>query len=680
MLLYALTIFLSAFLLFQVQPLIAKTILAWFGGSASVWTTCMLFFQAMLLLGYFYSHLTIKKLNPRMQAIVHTVLLGLAVLLLPIIPSAAWKPTGNENPTVQILVLLAATVGLPYLLCSTTGPLVQAWYSRKEGAATPYRLFALSNLGSMLALLSYPVAVEPFLPIPSQAWAWSGGFVAFAGLAILTGWRSSGYAAIETSGSSEEPEAAPGWNEQILWIGLAACPSLLLLAVTNHLTQDVAAIPFLWVLPLALYLLSFILTFDARGWYQRDLFLFLLAPALGGMAYMQWSESKSVAMPVAVLLFALSFFIACMVCHGELAQRKPAARYLTSFFLMLSVGGALGGLFTGVVAPYLFSMYFELPVGIAFCGLLALIVTVEEPGKTWMQSMASISGIALLLGVVGLSAFLGRTVFDALKDYTLVQRNFYGTLRVRQGNVGDYDGYKSVLHGSINHGEQWTHPSRRREMLSYYCPQSGVGHVMALHPKGQPWKYGVIGLGAGTMAAFAEKGDTVIFYEINPLVPKLADTEFTYLPDARTRGVDVQVKLGDGRLTLEREPAQNFDVLMMDAFSGDSIPVHLMTKEAFDLYFRNLKQDGVIVVHISNKYLDLEPVIEGIVRSTGKAAWVMEADDDEEETCYGTTYVLVANSANVFQNQEFVTGRPAKAKAGVGLWTDAYSNLFRILK
>jgi spermidine synthase len=679
MLLYALTIFLSAFLLFQVQPLIAKIILAWFGGSASVWTTCMLFFQAILLLGYFYSHLTISRLKPRQQAILHTALLGLAAVLLPIIPAEAWKPSGLENPTLRILGVLAATVGLPYLLCSTTGPLVQAWYARREGGGAPYRLFALSNLGSMLALLSYPVLVEPTMAIRAQAWAWSAGFVGFAALCIATGWRSAGHTERQAESAIDDGGPAPGFNEKLLWIGLAACPSLLLLAVTNHLTQDVASIPFLWVLPLALYLLSFILTFDARGWYNRNVFLVLMAPALGGMAYMQWSNATLPDFKATIALFAVCFFVACMVCHGELAGRKPAARHLTSFYLMLSVGGALGGLFTGVVAPYLFISYFELPVGIGLCGLLAILVSLEEPGLTWRDTLLSAGGLALALGVLGLWVFLGKSVRDAVGGYKVVTRNFYGTLRVKEGQVGEYEAYRSLLHGSINHGEQWLHPDRRREMLSYYCPESGIGRVMSMHPKKAPWRVGVIGLGAGTMAAFGESGDYVSFYEINPLVPRLANSDFSYLPDSAKRGVNLEVKMGDGRLTLERESPQRFDVLMVDAFSGDSIPVHLLTREAFQLYFRHIAPEGLLVVHISNKYLNLQPVVDLGAQAVGRVATVLEADDNEDETCYGTTYVVVGLPHQL--EHPAIRGGASPAKiAGVRAWTDDYSNLFRILK
>jgi hypothetical protein len=705
-LLYALTIFLSAFLLFQVQPLIAKTILAWFGGSAAVWTTCMLFFQMALLAGYFYSHVVIGRLAPRAQAALHTGLLGMAVLLLPIIPSTRWKPGGAENPTLAILVLLAATVGLPYLLCSTTGPLLQAWYARRERGAAPYRLFALSNLGSMLALLSYPFLVEPYLPARLQAWTWSAGFVTFAILCAATAWRSASSAPLETATSRDEDNAdpSPGIRQQLLWILLAACPSLLMLAVTNHVTQDVAAVPFLWVVPMSLYLLSFILTFDSRGWYRRNVFLVLLAPALGVMAYLQWSEAPAIhrmcdklwprslqaacsgitgsweALPdVArvVLLFFVCLFVACMVCHGELAARKPEPRHLTKFYLMLSIGGALGGLFVGLVAPYWFPAYWELPVGIALCAVLAWLVAVDEPDVAWDRSVLSVPSICLALGVIGLCFFLGRTMRDATAGYLLVQRNFYGTLRVRESDPGTWEGYRTLLHGSINHGEQWTHPERRRELLTYYCPESGIGRTMRSLPVSTPHKVGVLGLGAGTMAAFSRPGDEFRFYEINPRVPELARRIFSFVPDSAAK---TEVVMGDGRLSLEREQRQQFDVLMMDAFSGDSIPVHLLTEQAFRVYFGHIKPDGIIVIHISNKYLDLEPVLARVAEKLGRPALLLESEEDESGNCFGTTFVLFANDESVLRRPALNGGEKPKIRASVPLWTDDYSNLFRILK
>jgi hypothetical protein len=453
---------------------------------------------------------------------------------------------------------------------------------------------------------------------------------------------------------------------------------MLLQAVTNHLTQDVASIPFLWILPLSVYLVSFILTFDARGWYNRNLFLVLLAPALGGLAYMQWTEAKTPSITWSIVLFTVAFLVACMVCHGELAMRKPAPRHLTWFYLMLSIGGAVGGLFSGLAAPYLFPSYFELPVSIGFCGLLAWRVAIEEEDRTFRENVLSVVSASLLVGVLGLCGFLIRTMHDAVKGYILVQRNFYGSLRVREEGAGTWEGYRSLLHGSINHGEQWTHQSRRRELLTYYCAESGVGRAMRLRRPLMKHKVGVLGLGAGTMAAFGREGDEYRFYEINPLVPQIAQREFSFYPDSPAKK---QIVMGDGRLSLEREPSQQFDVLMMDAFSGDSIPVHLVTREAFHQYYRHLKPEGVIVIHISNKYLDLEPVLAKMALSLGKPAYVVDADDSDDGNCFGTTYVVFANDPATFQRIEFRgAGREPKQKSNVDLWTDDYSNLFRILK
>ena len=678
--LYALTIFLSAFLLFQVQPLIAKTILAWFGGTASVWTTCMLFFQFVLLGGYLYAHFVIAKLKPRQQAWLHGALLALAVFTLPVTPNPAWKPTGTENPTVQILYLLGATVGLPYLLCSTTGPLVQAWYARAHRGGKPYRLFALSNFGSMLALLSYPFLVEPYLSARSQAMIWSGGFCLFAALCAYTGFRAAG--AGEDQAEAFEPvdeldqRDKPGFGRHLFWAGLAAAPSMAMLAITNHLTQDVASIPFLWIVPLSIYLLSFILTFDARGWYRRELFLILAAPALGGLAYLQSSEAVDLKVPWTIAAYSAALLVICMSCHGELAERKPAARYLTSFYLMLSLGGVIGGVFVGLVAPYLFKSYFELPLSIAFCGLVVCLAALDEPGQNLGQSLRSVAGLALMAGLAGMCIFLGRTMNDSIKGYRVVQRNFYGGLRVREAAGGEWEGYRSLLHGSINHGEQWTHPQRRRELLSYYCSETGIGMAIRLRKQGVSQKVGIMGLGAGTMAAFGRAGDEYRFYEINPAVPILARTEFTFLPDSLAH---IEVVMGDARLSLERETPQGFDVLMMDAFSGDSIPVHLITREAFRLFYRHLKPQGIIAVHISNKYLDLEPVLARAAEALRKPAYVIESDESGD--CFGTTYVLFVNDAAIFKSPEFKgLGRNARVKPRVDMWTDDYSNLFRILK
>jgi hypothetical protein len=673
MLLYALTIFCSAFLLFQVQPIIARMILPWFGGSGAVWAACMLFFQVALLLGYLYAHWSIRCLRPNQQAILHVALLGLSLLLLPIAPNPAWKPIGNEDPVLRILGLLGGAVGLPYFLLSTTGPLVQAWYARTFCAAFPYRLFALSNLGSMVALLSYPFLVEPHVAARNQSLGWSVAFGVFAVLgaaAALDSARKSEPAPAASVGETPEAEApSPGWPLHLLWMALAACASTLLLAVTNHVCQNVAAIPFLWILPLALYLLSFILCFHSDAWYRRKLFAALLAVALGSMCYAltQWEGSETVK--IVIPLFSAGLFIGCMFCHGELARLKPHARYLTSFYLMVSFGGALGGLFVGGLAPRLFRGYFELPVGIFACALLGLVLFRDL--SKWMYPLWA--GLAVALVV-----FLSLKERDTAAGARLMVRNFYGGLRVTDsGNLEKGDAKRTLVHGTITHGLQMLAPELRRRPTTYYGKQSGVGLAIE-HCRRSGERVGVIGLGVGTLASYGRPGDYYRFYEINPLVIQVARREFSYLNDCQAK---LDVVLGDARLSLERELPQNFDVLAVDAFSSDSIPVHLLTREAFSLYFGHLKPEGVLAVHISNNHLDLAPVVQSLAAALHKEALLFDTDDDDEQEVYGATWVLLTGQPEVLRKPAFQqAGSPLKPRPGLRLWTDDYSNLFQILK
>lgn len=681
MFLYALSVFLSAFLLFQVQPMIAKMILPWFGGSAAVWGTCLVFFQAVLLLGYFYAHLLTSTWRPRRQAIIHSVLLGLAVLTLPIMPSALWKPVDPSLPSLKILTLLCVVVGLPYFALSSTGPLLQKWYVQAHPGKMPYRLFALSNFGSMLALLSYPPLIEPNLTLPTQSWSWSAGFGLFAVICIMTGWRSATKAvATEDAVPSEQsPRPTPGLY--FFWIALAACPSILLLSVTTHLSMDVAPVPFLWIVPLALYLLSFILCFDAPRWYRRREFLILAPLALGGMLWMMQAEaSERPPIRITVALFALAFFVLCMVCHGELARWKPNPRWLTSYYLMISIGGAIGGLFVALVAPSVFKAFFEFPISVVLCALLIGGSLYWEKDSIFRRDLLGWPSIAVMCTVAALAGFSFYVMRETVIGSMFVGRNFYGELRVRQyENPYDWDGYRSLVHGSINHGEQYTHPARRRLPVSYYCADTGVGMVMAERVVGDTGRVGVIGLGTGTMAAYSRFGDYFRFYEINPLVEKIANQYFTYIKDAEG---PVDVVLGDARLSLEREEPEEFDVLVVDAFSSDSIPVHLLTREAFQLYFKHLKPNGVLAVHISNRYIDLKPVIGRVAESIGRKAWAVESQDNDEGTCYSTTWTLITAREDLLQRKRFKDAGIARIEKAnwLPVWTDNYSNIYRVLK
>lgn len=677
MVLYALTILVSAFLLFQVEPIIAKIILPWFGGSAAVWTVCLLFFQIVLLLGYLYAYWLYKYFRPRVQMLIHLAILVASLAMLPVIPGAGWKPSGGEDPTFRILGLLAATVGLPYFLLSTTGPLVQAWYAHKYKDAVPYRLYALSNAGSMFALLSYPVVFEPVLATRVQAMAWSVGYAVFVVVcgATALSMRNLPWKATEEA----DTEDAPGWSRYLLWVALPACASVLLLAVTNHLSQNVAAIPFLWVLPLSLYLLTFILCFEGSGWYQRSPYLQLFAVAIGSMAYALSEDFENAGIKVLIPLFACGLFICCMVCHGELVRLKPHPRHLTAFYLMISVGGALGGVFVGLFSPRVFNGLFELPIGLVASAVVVLAALCQDPStefsKGWKQPVTLVS----ILLTMGLVVYLGVEMRKSNLGVRVRVRNFYGGLKVTDsGGTPDEAAIRKLTHGTIDHGEQFLDAERRDQPTTYYGPNSGVGLAIRACQARGALRVGVIGLGTGTLAIYGRPGDYYRFYEINPLVLRLARTEFTFLKDSKAK---IQIALGDARLSLERERGDNFDVLVVDAFSSDSIPIHLLTREAFALYFQQLKSNGVLAVHVSNKYLNLQPVVRLLAESLGKSAKVVDTEDEDANDVFGATWVLVTASPDLFDQRLLKSAAvPVASAKGLRLWTDDYSNLFQILK
>ncbi|MCB1941473.1 MAG: fused MFS/spermidine synthase [Candidatus Accumulibacter sp.] len=668
---FATTVFLSAFLLFQIQPIIAKMILPWFGGSSSVWSTCLVFFQAELLLGYLYVHLLHEWLSPRRQNVVHCILLILSAATLPVIADPAWKDAAFENPTWNVLLVLAAAVGMPYLLLSTTGPLMQAWYARTFNSLMPYRLYALSNLASMIALLSYPILVEPYFPVHDQAMAWSAAYVLFV-VACLASARLSWQGVAterERAPASAEPTPRPPLRECLLWIGLAMTASLLLLALTRHLTQDVAPVPFLWVLPLSIYLLSFILCFDAPRYYYRPGFLAALPVAF--LAVDRVIEGGGLGVPLLVTLMSLSLFVFCMVCHGELVRRRPAVRHLTLFYLMLSIGGALGGSFVGLLAPAIFNAYFELPIGLLLCAALVIIVLWRELQPRWRG--------LLLVALLAYGYRLGDISVDYVEDYRLVQRNFYGQLRIADVTDDELGVKRQMFHGEVNHGEQFLAAEYRRRPTAYYCQSSGIGLALdGLAGRGA-LKVGILGLGAGTLATYGRDGDEMRMYEINDQVVDLARSEFSYLADSAARIVPV---LGDGRLMLEREPVQDFDLLAIDAFSGDSIPTHLLTVEAMQAYLRHLKSDGVLALHITNRYLDLRPVVAAAAARLQMTALIFDLDPAEGDAfCRHSVWVLLlrdeamAGLPQVARTAERLAPRP-----GFKVWTDSFSNLLGILR
>jgi SAM-dependent methyltransferase len=675
--LYGLTILLSAFLLFQVQPIIAKMILPWFGGSAAVWTTCMLFFQLLLVVGYLYAHWSIRALRPRAQARLHIMLLAVGVIALPIVPDASWKPLGEADPSLRILTLLGVAVGLPYFLLATTSPLIQAWYARARPGAAPYRLYALSNFGSMMALVTYPFVFEPWLRTRFQAFGWSAAFVIFAIACAALAWRSRDLPAEIPAAENTSDLVRPAAGHYVLWAALAAAASILLLAFTSHLSQNVAPIPFLWVLPLALYLLSFILCFEGDGWYQRRYYLPLAAAGLIGVCITLTSDFRHPQLWLMIPLFCASLFLACMICHGELARLKPHPRYLTGFFLMISIGGALGGVFVGLIAPRFFTDLYELPLGIAFAAaLVAIVLARDDRGfPTVRHRNAAVIGATVF--AIGLTVALGWAYADVATDARLRMRNFYAALRVKD-SVDEVGAQRLLTHGTITHGKQYQAPDRRDWRTTYYGETSGVGRAIAVLGAGGPIRIGVIGLGTGTLAAYGRAGDVIRIYEINPQVIELALKEFTYLTNAKAQ---VELVLGDARLSLEREPEQRFDLLAVDAFSSDSIPVHLLTAEAFAAYFRHVRAGGIVAVHISNRYLDLKPVLREAVASLGKHARIVDEEGKDERGTYGSTWVLVTEAPQIFAQAPLEGAvEPLESTRTVRLWTDDYSDLWGILK
>ena len=679
MALYAATIFVSAFLLFLVQPVMAKQILPWFGGSAAVWTTCLVFFQTTLLAGYAYSDLAVHRLAPRAQVWLHTALLLVSLVVLPIVPGAAWKPAGTENPSWLILGLLAATIGLPYFLLSTTSPLIQAWFARARPGASPYRLFALSNLASMLALVGYPFMLEPWTPTRAQAWGWSAAYVLFAVLCAVAGLVSLRAARPAAAESGASPEAAIGdgpaeWpptvSRQLLWCALAATGSVLLLAVSSHITEDVAAIPLLWLAPLVIYLLTFILCFDAMGWYRRDLFLPMAAAAFGVMAWTLADSRLTHELWLQIAVFCIGLFIGCMFCHGELVRLKPAPRYLTRFYLMLSLGGALGAVLVGIIAPLVLPAHFELPLGLVV-GAFLLAWQVRR-----MHPVFPVLAVIAALMTVGAGVWSVREFYD---DVIVAKRNFYGVLRVTEWGMDDPVNHRrSLIHGTILHGQQFLGKDFKSEPTTYYTATSGIGRLLeSLHPRKDPLKVGVIGLGTGTIATYGAKGDTYRFYDINPDVLAIAQRDFTFLRDS---AATIQLALGDARLSLEREPPQQFDVLAIDAFSSDAIPVHLITSEALAVYRRHMKPGGVIAFHVTNRYLDLVPVVQELADAHGLKAILIRDETKNALTSTSDWVLLSDDPASLAKPDLADNATPIEPRPDWRLWTDDFNNLVQVLK
>jgi len=634
------------------------------------------FFQFALLAGYAYSDWTMRKLSARGQVTLHVVLLLASLAVLPIIPDASWKPAGSEDPAWRILGLLTVTIGLPYFLLSTTGPLVQAWFARSFPSGTVYRLFALSNFGSLLALISYPFALEPWITTVHQSWGWSAGYVVFAALCAGSAWYSLRGAPGVAAGTVESPSApdgpAPSARDYGQWLLLSAMGAFMLLAVTNHITHDVASVPFLWILPLTLYLLTFILCFEGRGWYRRTIFLGPLLIIIAAMAWALHKEAGIMDIKEAIPLNLIGLFVACMFFHGELADSKPAPRYLTRFYLMVSLGGALGGLSVGLVAVKIFNSYYEFGIGLVATLLIAVHLT---------RLMNPVVPMLVLVAVGFTGYHIYKFTAMLTRDAIVLTRNFYGTLRVKNVDFGQPNATRTLVNGVIMHGEQYLSPERRTEATSYYGVTSGVGRTIKILGEASPSiRVGVVGLGAGTIATYGRKGDVYRYYEINPQVVEIARRDFSFLGDAQARGAKVDVELGDARLTMEREEPQRYDLLAIDAFSSDSIPVHLITREAMEVYLRHMKPDGVIAFHTTNRFLRLAPVVKRIADELGLQVTLVD-DDAKSSELSSTDWVLVTRSKTLLQNPG-IARNSSKIDdiPGLPVWTDDFNNLFQILK
>ena len=671
---FALTTLTGAFLLFQVQPVICKFILPWFGGGPAVWTTCMLFFQTVLFAGYAYAHFSASTLPTKLQVPLHILLLIAAVLCLPILPRDSWRPTLEGDPVWHIFLLLSICVGLPYLVLASTGPLVQSWFAKAFPGRSPYRLYALSNIGSLVALLSYPFLFEPSLAIKTQSTGWSVVFAIYAILCAACAFcvASSKSTTNLASTSAAQNEEKPSWMRRLSWVMLPAVASLMLLASTNYVCSDVAPMPFLWVVPLSVYLLSFVIAFDHERWYKPVLFGCLtIALILGMSIFPDFSIEipgilSSLGYSIAVTFLIL--FLVAMVCHGELVRSRPGPKYLTEFYLSISAGGALGGVFVSLIAPHFFKTYFEWPLALAISIMVAAIVLfkrLNSPALRW-------GGLLLTALSVGFVLYANTEHEEPLEG----ARNFYGVIEVWELDKNDPEKARlSMTVEGVTHGLQLTNPAKRHLPLAYYGPGTGVGKTFAQYFKrNQPLCVGAVGLGVGTVATYIRENDKLKIYEINPEVIRLARKDFTFLKDCKG---SQEVVLGDARLSLEREAPNQFDILLLDAFSGHSIPTHLLTREAFEIYLRHLKPDGAIAFHITNQFLDLAPIVARLAQVLGLRAGLVSTQTDKPNFMNNTRYMIVSRDPAIFDGMNSTPVNPSNPPAP--LWTDGFNDLFSVL-
>ncbi len=706
----AISILLSAFLVFQIQPVFSKMILPWFGGSPAVWTACLMFFQLTLLAGYAYAFSVNRLLPLKGQAIVHLALIIASLLYLPIIPADSAKPTDGAFPILRILWVLISTIGLPYFLLSSTAPLFQAWYAAKLPGRVPYRLYALSNVGSLVALLSFPFIIEPMMSSTLQAYAWSAGFITFGvftGLMTIVILRTNNDPLISLpeailTANAETADAKVTLKNWLVWLSLAAIGSFTLLAISNHLSQELTVSPLMWVLPLSLYLITFIINFDRPQWYNRR--AWAIASLVGIFAFASVKNEKltqrfdilfnSLGLELSLVdykhdvivqsSFALaSLFFICMIAHGELVRNKPAANRLTSFYMAMATGGALGGMTVALLCPNLFTTFFETPLTL----ILGLALTLWVIGQTgFHKKLPSSTGTKIACVAIGLylSVIILKCEWSGVNEDTFAKyRNFYGTLRVDIENIGDSDlqGY-GLYHGNTFHGFQFTNPEMSTNPTTYYAHSSGLGAAFKhLHQNNESLRVGIVGLGTGTTAIYSRENDYFHFYEINPLVIKIAENTFSYLGSSKGK---VKTTLADARIAMEREENQKYNLIVLDAFSGDGIPAHLLTTEAFDVYKKHLSPNGIVAVHISNRYLNLFPVVAGTAGHHNLEMVYIEylQDDDSGMEEASSDWILLTNNQEFIGDEEVqeLSQDPRNYYQSPIKWTDQYSNLIEVMK
>ena len=669
--LYGAAIFLSAFLLFAIEPMAAKRLLPALGGSSAVWITCLVFFQSFLLFGYLYAHTLARRARSRWPSLLHIGLLALAATWLAI----ARQPDltrAARHPITAIFAALSLTIGLPFLLLASTSPLLQDWWARQQQTRIPWRLFALSNAGSLLALLLYPSLIEPRLTLSHQRTIWAWGFALYAALCAALAWRARS-AVTPPQPESPPSDAAPSSSTRacLLWFFLPAAAATQLCAVTSHISQNIAAIPLLWILPLAVYLITFILAFEVPRLYRQSIVIGMLVVLLAGLGMMLSTPGVTFPIVLNIGFFLAEMFFACYFCHAETFALRPArSTEGTLFYLLVAAGGAAGTFFIGILCPLLFSANYDFALAFLATAVLALAATWLSD---WRQRMLwSAATAALLVLVIMLHIGYAR-------ETLIEERNFYGALRVTES---DYPPQavtaRTLFNGTIQHGTQWFAPEFRRTPTTYYATDSGIGLALRFCCGDRPRNIGVIGLGAGTIAAYGRPGDRIHFYEINPAVLPIARHLFTYVHDSEAQTLYTS---GDARLSLNAEAPQQFDVLAIDAFTGDAIPIHLLTTQAMQIYRRHLAPGGILAFNVSNQYLDLPPEVAALAQSCGMQARVVNTPPNDDRGEFRASWVLVTDNADFFRQSALATAaRVVRLHPGLRPWTDDYSSLLPILQ